>query len=202
MKSMPPTPPLSTELPLAVNPQQQQQLSAFVQLVLKWNQVYNLTAVHDINRLYTHHVADSLSVAAYIQGPRVLDFGTGAGFPGIPLAIALPQHEFILLDSNNKKVRFVTQAKLELGLKNVKVVHSRGEAYFPPEKVVTVITRAVGNISKLVPILQGFCEPGGQLLFMVGKINPEDHLIQGNITIIPLALPGLEEQRHLVRWPC
>ena len=100
-------------------------LLAFLVLLSKWNKVYNLTAIRDPEAMITHHLLDSLSVSTLLSGQRVLDVGTGPGFPGIPLSMAHPQREFVLIDSSAKKTRFIRQAKLEMGLKNVGVHSSK-----------------------------------------------------------------------------
>ena len=109
----------------------QKKLLNFLKLLEKWNRAYNLTAIRDPEQMVPRHLLDSLTVLPYLQGSRVLDIGTGAGLPGIPLALARPDLEFTLLDSNAKKTRFATQALHELGLKNVVVQQERVEKFHP-----------------------------------------------------------------------
>jgi len=118
-------------LGLALAPAAQEKLIAYIELLAKWNQAYNLTAVRDPEQMIARHLLDSLAILPWVRGPRVLDIGSGAGLPGIPLALARPELQFVLLDSNAKKTRFITQALAELGLENVEVVHSRVEKYQP-----------------------------------------------------------------------
>ena len=116
-----------------------QRLSRVLDELLKWNRAYNLTAITQPREMLTHHLLDSLSVQRFLAGRRVIDVGTGAGFPGLPLAIVDPQRHFTLLDSNGKKVRFVAHVVRALGLANVDAVHSRAEAFVPPQPVDTVV---------------------------------------------------------------
>ena len=120
-----------TALNLPNTPEQIDQLLAFIKLIAKWNKAYNLTAVRNNEDMARLHILDSLAILPHIEGKRVIDIGTGAGLPGIPLAIFMPEVEFVLLDSNAKKTRFVQQVILELKLKNVSVLHSRVEDYQP-----------------------------------------------------------------------
>ncbi|MGB2338211.1 MAG: 16S rRNA (guanine(527)-N(7))-methyltransferase RsmG, partial [Alcanivorax sp.] len=112
-------------LGLSLSDDQQRLLLAYVDLLVKWNQAYNLTAIRDPQEMVTRHLLDSLAVLAYLEEGDTLDVGTGAGIPGVILAVARPQQAFVLLDSNGKKTRFVRQARRELGLDNVEVVHGR-----------------------------------------------------------------------------
>ena len=120
----------------------QEQLLQFVQLLIKWNRVYNLTSVRKPDDIIVRHILDSLVVVPYLEAQRVLDVGTGAGLPGIPLSLACPDTQFVLLDSNNKKVRFVRQAVAELGLDNVTVEQTRVEDYRPGQPFDAVVSRA------------------------------------------------------------
>ena len=179
-----------------------QRLLAFVRLLAKWNAAYNLTAVRDPEEMITRHLLDSLVLLPYLQGPRVLDIGTGPGLPGIPLAIARPDCFFTLLDANAKKTRFVTQAVGELGLKNVDVVQDRVENYRPEQKFDTLVTRAFSSIADMLENAHHLCAPGGRFLAMKG-VYPEAELaaIPADYAVsevVALAVPGLEAARHLV----
>ena len=132
-------------LGLILDGQQLARLLGFLDLLARWNRRFNLTAIRDASAMVSHHLLDSLAVAPYLQGESVLDLGTGAGLPGLPLAIAEPSRRFWLLDSNGKKVRFVRQAVLELGLSNVEPVQSRIESYRPGRKFSTIVVRAVAS---------------------------------------------------------
>jgi 16S rRNA (guanine527-N7)-methyltransferase len=187
-------------LNLALNEQQVEQLLGFIRLIEKWNKAYNLTAIHGREAMVRLHLLDSLAIAPFIEGNRVIDIGTGAGLPGIPLAIFLPKTEFTLLDSNAKKTRFVQQAILELKLKNAVVYHQRVENYKPEQTFNTVITRAFASLSDIVKLTAHLLGRDGVLLAMKGQ-NPKAELAQvtAKTTLIPLNVPGCEAERCLVR---
>lgn len=176
-------------------------LLEFLRLLEKWNQAYNLTAVRDPEQMVARHLLDSLAVMPYVRGPRVLDVGTGAGLPGLPLALALPATHFTLLDSNAKKTRFVTQAAHALGLTNVSVVQMRAEKFQPAEKFTTLLTRAFASIPDMLAATRHLCAPGGRWLAMKG-VFPQEELaaIPAEFTaqVRPLRIPGLEVARHVV----
>ena len=194
---------LGLDLPDAV----QAKLLQFVALLAKWNRAYNLTAVREPAAMLPRHLFDSLAVLPHLQGPRVLDVGSGAGLPGIPLALARPDMQFTLLDSNGKKTRFMTQAVTELGLPNVSVVQSRVEDYRAPVSFDTVITRAFAAVAEVVAATGRLCAPQGQLLLMKGAYPiTELEALPPGYTLreaIRLQVPGLDAERHvLVIRPC
>jgi 16S rRNA (guanine527-N7)-methyltransferase len=168
----------------------------------RWNRTYNLTAITDRGRMLTHHLLDSLSVHAHLHGRTVADVGTGAGFPGLPLAVALPQHHFTLLDSTAKKLKFVDHVAQTLGLHNVQTVHTRAESYRPKERFDCVVSRAVGPIETFVTWSGHLCVGGGRLLAMKGRYPTDEleHIPSGwkLAAVHRLNIPGLDEQRHLV----
>ena len=178
-----------------------QRLLAFVRLLAKWNAAYNLTAVREPEEMVTRHVLDSLVVLPYLHGARVLDIGTGAGLPGIPLAVARPDCSFALLDANAKKTRFVTQVVGELGLKNVEVVQTRVENYRPVEKFDTLVARAFASMADILKNARHLCAPHGHFLVMKG-VYPEAELaaIPAEYAVrevVALKVPGLDAARHL-----
>ncbi|MDD5578490.1 MAG: 16S rRNA (guanine(527)-N(7))-methyltransferase RsmG [Methylobacter sp.] len=175
-------------------------LLAFIKLIEKWNKAYNLTAVRDSEEMVRLHLLDSLTIIPYIEGKHVIDIGTGAGLPGIPLAICLPETRFTLLDSNAKKTRFVQQAVLELKLNNVEVCHNRVEKYHPEKNFNTVITRAFAGLSDIVELTGHLLTKGGILLAMKGR-RPDAELeqISEMKTVIPVRVPGIEAERCLIR---
>ena len=176
------------------------QLLAFIKLIAKWNKAYNLTAVRNNEDMARLHILDSLAILPYIEGKRVIDIGTGAGLPGIPLAIFLPEVEFVLLDSNAKKTRFVQQVILELKLKNVSVIHSRAEDYQPELGFDIVTTRAFSSLPDMVTVTAHLLNPNGVILAMKGQI-PEAELaeIKTKATLVPINVPDVEAERCLVR---
>ncbi|MGZ8164599.1 MAG: 16S rRNA (guanine(527)-N(7))-methyltransferase RsmG [Methylobacter sp.] len=175
-------------------------LLAFIKLIEKWNKAYNLTAVRDREEMVRLHLLDSLAIIPYIEGKRVIDIGTGAGLPGIPLAVYLPETRFTLLDSNAKKTRFVQQAVLELKLKNVEVCHNRVEKYHPEKNFNTAITRAFAGLSDIVELTAHLLARDGVLLAMKGR-RPDSELeqVSAKKTVIPLRVPGVESERCLIR---
>ena len=184
----------------------QAQLRDYVRLIDKWNRVYNLTSVRDPAEMVTRHLLDSLAIQPYLQGTRVLDVGTGAGLPGIPLAIVnkevCPEREFVLLDSNSKKTRFIQQVIAELGLTNVQVVHERAENFCPTSLFDVVVSRAFASIADMLKNSGQHCAGDGVLLAMKGT-DPVAELQElpaafAVEAVHPLTVPGLEGQRHLV----
>jgi 16S rRNA (guanine527-N7)-methyltransferase len=175
-------------------------LLAFIKLIEKWNKAYNLTAVRDREEMVRLHLLDSLAIIPYIEGKRIIDIGTGAGLPGIPLAICLPEIRFTLLDSNAKKTRFVQQAVLELKLKNVEVCHNRVETYHPENNFNTAITRAFAGLSNIVELTAHLLTKDGVLLAMKGR-RPDSELeqVSAKKTVIPVRVPGVESERCLIR---
>jgi 16S rRNA (guanine527-N7)-methyltransferase len=167
-----------------------------------WNQRMNLTAIRERAQQITKHVLDSLAVHSHLRGTTVVDIGTGAGFPGLPLAVVLPQLQFTLVDATGKKLKFVDHAAQTLGLHNVQTVHTRAETYRPKERYDNVVSRAVGPIETFVKWSGHLCVGGGRLLAMKGRY-PTDELahIPGGWKLAQvhrLNVPGLDEQRHLV----
>jgi 16S rRNA (guanine527-N7)-methyltransferase len=186
-------------LNLSVSEQQITQLLGFINLIEKWNKAYNLTAIKTKADAVKLHLLDSLTVLPYLEGHRVIDIGTGAGLPGIPLAICLPHLAFTLLDSNAKKTRFVQQAVLELKLPNVQIVHSRVEDYQPAQGYNTVLTRAFDELANIVDTTQHLLAPAGMLLAMKGQYSEiELAQVNANKLIIPVKIPGVAAERNLV----
>lgn len=177
-------------------------LLEFLHLLAKWNKTWNLTAVRDPLEMVPRHVLDSLSVRPWLKGRRIADIGSGAGLPGIPLAIAEPERQFVLIDSAAKRTRFMTQAAATLGLANVEVIRSRAEDYRPDSGFDTVISRAFASLADFTAAAGHLSLSGGQLLAMKGRF-PGDEIAQlpadwRATGVETLAVPGLEAERHVV----
>ncbi|WP_203299197.1 16S rRNA (guanine(527)-N(7))-methyltransferase RsmG [Marinobacter sediminum] len=181
---------------------QQQQLLAFLNLLNKWNRAYNLTAVRDEREMVSRQLLDSLSILPNVTTEHLLDVGAGGGLPGIPLAIALPERRFTLLDSNGKKTRFLNQCVLELGLGNVEVIHGRAEACTPEQPFTQISSRAFTALENLVTWCGDLLANGGEFLAMKGQF-PDDE-----VAALPagwqvksshsLEVPGADGDRHLL----
>ncbi|HLQ26756.1 MAG TPA: 16S rRNA (guanine(527)-N(7))-methyltransferase RsmG [Acidiferrobacterales bacterium] len=189
-------------LKLRLPPEARRALLDFVLLLDKWNQAYNLTAVRDPQQMITRHILDSLSVLPFVKGPRVLDVGSGAGLPGIPLALAQPQLDFVLLDSNAKKTRFITQAVADLRIKNVEIAQERVEKYQPRKKFNTLISRAFASIADMLASTGHLADAGAEFLAMKG-VYPQEELAAipqhyQVSSVQALQVPGLDAARHLV----
>ncbi|GIZ10645.1 ribosomal RNA small subunit methyltransferase G [Pseudomonas sp. NCCP-436] len=192
------------ELGIELGALQQEQLLAYLGLLIKWNKAYNLTAVRDPDEMVSRHLLDSLSVVPYVElgGERWLDVGSGGGMPGIPLAIMFPERQFTLLDSNGKKTRFLTQVKLELKLANLEVVHSRVEAYRPPQPFDGISSRAFSSLEDFSNWTRHLGDAGTRWLAMKG-VHPDDELqaLPADFrleTTQVLRVPGCQGQRHLL----
>jgi 16S rRNA (guanine527-N7)-methyltransferase len=181
---------------------QREGLIAYLALLARWNRAYNLTAVRDPLEMVGRHLLDSLSVGSYLFGDSVLDLGSGAGLPGIPLALLYPERRFWLLDGNGKKIRFVRQAVMELRLTNCEAIHARMESYRPGRKFATIVARAVASVSELKALGEPLLDRPGRLLLMKGRL-PEDemeHLIPcpDALRIHRLEVPFVVGERHLI----
>lgn len=177
-------------------------LLRFLLLLQKWGDTYNLTAIRDPRSAVDLHLMDSLLVLPHLGGAtRILDVGTGAGLPGIPLAIMCPDSRFVLLDRSAKKIRFVRQAVLELGLANVDAVSSRVEAFKPRDGFFdAILARAFASLAAIRQLSSGLLAPDGHILALKGRF-PEEELSElgsAEVEVRPLHLPGISVDRHLV----
>lgn len=174
-------------------------LIEYLELLVKWNRAYNLTAVRDPVEMVSKHLLDSLAVLPYVGGGRVVDVGSGAGLPGIPLALALPDTHFVLLDSNGKKTSFLIQAKRLLKLDNVEVVNQRVEDYQPELYFDAIIARAYADTRLILQSTAHLHQPGTRILVMQGKL---DETIDDSAYVLKqnhvLNVHGLNAERHLL----
>ncbi len=189
-------------LALDPEPNQLAQLEAYLVLLQKWNRAYNLTAVREPQAMVTLHLLDSLAIAPQIVDRRCLDVGSGAGLPGVPLAITRAESQFDLLDSNGKKTRFLFQVKTGLGLANMAVHHARVEEFRPQALYDVILSRAFASLGDMLRGCRHLLAPGGRFLAMKG-VYPGEELdaIADDIdlqAVIPLTVPGLSAERHLV----
>lgn len=182
-----------------LEPAQQDQLLAYIALLEKWNKAFNLTAVRDPAEMVTRHVLDSLAVLPFLSDQSTLDVGTGPGIPGIILAIARPDQHFTLLDSNGKKTRFVRQARRELGLDNVEVVHGRVEQY--RTQPGQIICRAFASLTDMLSLMAPVIGPVTRVLAMKAATTEAEMATltrQWRGICHVLNVPGLDEPRTLV----
>jgi len=180
-------------------------LSRYLDLLAKWNRTYNLTAIRERSQMITHHLHDSLAVVPWLpgrRGIRVLDVGTGAGLPGIPLSVARPDSTFVLLDANQKKIAFVTQAAIELSLANVHAVAARVEDFVAEQRFDVVISRAFSDVGTFARLASPLVAPDGVLIAMKGaRATDELGALAPNIAVVAtpeLEVAGLDAKRHLI----
>ena len=182
----------------------QQKLVHYIQLIARWNKTFNLTAIRDVEEMVSKHLLDSLVVQPYIEGSIILDVGSGAGLPGIPFAITSPDKHFVLIDSNGKKTRFLTQAKIDLKLDNVEVINQRVEEYQPVHHGLriyfdVITARAYASTDDILSSTSHLQTEDTLILVMQGKL---DELISNNqyalIASHLLDVYGLDAKRHLL----
>ncbi|HTP95038.1 MAG TPA: 16S rRNA (guanine(527)-N(7))-methyltransferase RsmG [Burkholderiales bacterium] len=188
---------LGLDLPEAL----QARMLSYLALLQKWNRVHNLTAVREPRKMVSYHLLDSLAVLPHLEARTLVDVGSGAGFPGIPLALARPDWRVVLLDSNHKKAAFLRQATGELGLANVEVVCARANDWRPPHGFDVVISRAFAELPEFVALAAHLLAPGGVFAAMKG-LYPFEEIEQLPDTckllrVVALQVPGLNAQRHL-----
>lgn len=192
----------AAQLGIELSELQAQQLIRVLDELDDWNQRMNLTAIRERGAQITKHLLDSLTVQPFLHGDRVLDVGTGAGFPGLPLAIVNPSKQFVLLDSTAKKLKFIEHVSQSLALPNVQTVHTRAENFRPAQRFDIVVSRAVGPVEQFVKWAGHLCVGGGRLLAMKGR-HPEAELTNlpngwKLAAVHRLNVPALDEERHLV----
>lgn len=189
-------------LGLELGPEIRARLLAYLALLEKWNRVYNLTAIRAPERAVSHHLLDCLAILPHLTGPALADVGSGAGLPGIPVAIARPEWRVTLVESNHKKAAFLRQAAIELGLENIETVEARAEDYHPGQGFDVVMARALSDLAEFVRVAGHLVTPHGRLAAMKGIYPAEE------IATLPagweleaavnLQVPSIEGERHLV----
>ena len=191
------------QLDITFDEDQVDRLRVYLELMLKWNKAYNLTAITQPEKMVAYHVLDSLSILPeFAAGNRCLDVGTGAGLPGIPLAIMLPQSSWVLLDSNGKKTRFVQQAIASCRISNVKVVQSRIQDYHAESSFDVIVSRAYSSLQDFVTSVAPLWQSGSRLITMKTELSKAEqesidpHLYKLEVT--PLQVPGIAQKRSLV----
>lgn len=189
------------QLKIEANQDQCDKLLLLVDQLIKWNKAYNLTAITDPKQCLIFHLLDSLAVLPYVNQKTVIDVGCGAGFPGLPLAIMLPQTSFSLLDSNGKKIRFIRQQIHTLNLSNVEVIHARVEEVID-QQYGAVISRAFSSVGEMVKLTSKLLGDKGRWLAMKGQhTRAEQEIAESQVEEIachPLIIPGLDAQRCLL----
>ena len=191
-----------SSLGLDLSNAQQNKLVHYLILLNKWNKAYNLSGIKEIEQMLSYHLLDSLAIIPHIDGKLILDVGTGAGLPGIPLAIFYPDKKFFLLGSNGKKTRFLFQVKTELALENIEVFHNRVETFQSPEQIDIVLCRAYATLDKITMQCGHLLNDDSKILAMKGQY-PEKEIAdlpksyKFNKTI-ELSVPGVEGYRHLI----
>jgi len=202
-----------SQLGLDVETHLKAQLIEFIDLLVKWNRVYNLTSVKGRDQMIVRHLLDSLVLVHFIRRyltpqsqatpkKRIIDVGCGAGLPGLPLAIVFPQYDFVLLDSNSKKTRFIVQVVSELALKNITIESCRSQDFHPEQQFDCIVSRALSSVSDIVAMTAHLCAQNGLFLLMKGT-NPKQELETLTDEVIVrfverVDIPKLDAQRHVV----
>src|SRR5436190_14163844 len=193
------------QLGMALAAETRERLLQYIALLSKWNRTYNLTAIRDPEAMVSHHLLDALAVLPHLPLPaeaRVADAGSGAGLPGIPLALARPQWHVALIESNEKKAAFLRQAVIELGIRNIEIHQGRAQAWQPAMRFAMVISRAFAELSAFIAACRHLLAPAGLFAAMKGK-NPQAELeaMPADVrckAIVRLHAPFIEAERHLV----
>lgn len=182
---------------------QAQQLLAYLLMLKKWNRVFNLTAVDRLEDSINRHVLDSASVLRFLRGNRVLDVGTGAGLPGIPLAILDPERLYVLLDSSAKKIRFIQQVVIDLGLKNVQPIAMRIEDFDPVEGFDSITSRAFSSLELFAGAAYRLLSAKGSLIALKGRLPVEEmgQVDIDGLKVHKILVPGLGLERHIIEIP-
>lgn len=189
------------QMSIMLKPEQQTQLLDYVDLLAKWNTAYNLTAVREKQQMIERHILDSLSIVKFVKGCEILDVGSGAGLPGVVLAVFFPEKNITLLDSNGKKTRFLNEVKQALPLKNVTVVQTRVENFKVDKLFDCIISRAFAELGKMISLTKHLLLPQGELVAMKGQVLPEELSAidkHYNVQVYSVMVPKSGAARHAV----
>jgi 16S rRNA (guanine527-N7)-methyltransferase len=189
----------ATALGVELQPAQVERLLQFAALLRRWNGAFNLVSRRDAPRLVARHLLDALSLAPMLQGARVLDLGTGAGLPGVPLAIANPDKAFTLIDRSERRIRFVRQATIDLGLSNVTPIAADFADFRADGLFDTVVSRAVAKPAALWRVAADLLAPGGIVLFQVGESELQIANLEADARSLSIRIPGLTQLHHVLR---
>jgi 16S rRNA (guanine527-N7)-methyltransferase len=190
------------QLGLSLLASQLDDLMKYAHVLIKWRRVYNLVGARSLSEVITHHLLDSLSVVSAVAGRRLLDMGSGAGLPGLPIAMALPDLQVTLLDANAKRTRFLEHAVQTLRLRNVEVVRERAENYNPPQRFDRIVSRALCGWAEFAALAEPLLGETGQVLAMKGRFEEHSGEVKQAVKIVAvstLSVPGIAGQRCLVR---
>jgi 16S rRNA (guanine527-N7)-methyltransferase len=179
---------------------QPDKLVDYLMLLIKWNKAYNLTAIRDPIEMVDKHLLDSLAILPYLHGERLLDVGTGAGLPGIPIALTSPQYQVTLLDSNGKKTRFLQAVKRELNLSHIEIIHGRVEETVDEIGFDCILSRAFSDLNQMLQYTKHLIKPEGVWLAMKGRV-PQQELesIHYPYTVYHCEVPHLQQSRCVVK---
>lgn len=176
-----------------------QTLTHYLQMLYQWNQAYNLTAIRTIDAMIDRHVFDSLAILPWIKGPLILDVGTGAGLPGIPLAVVRPEWRVVLLDSNGKKTRFLHAVKHALKLDNIEVIHARVQDYASSQTFQTIVSRAMTDVTSMIALSRHLLAAEGRWVSMKGpQVMSELAQMIYPYRVEHYTVPGIAEKRCCV----
>ncbi|MDH3713333.1 MAG: 16S rRNA (guanine(527)-N(7))-methyltransferase RsmG [Gammaproteobacteria bacterium] len=190
------------QLELGLRASQLDDLMKYANALIKWRRVYNLIGARSLGEVITRHLLDSLSVVSAVSGHRLLDMGSGAGLPGVPVAIALPDIHVVLLDANAKRTRFLEHAVHTLQLNNIEVVRERAENYNPPQRFDCIVSRALCGWARFAALAEPHLSETGQLLAMKGRFEEQTGEVEHGVKIVAvttLSVPGIPGKRCLVR---
>ena len=183
---------------ISLSDKQIQQLLHYLSLILKWNRIYNLSAIRDPIESVKKHLLDSLSIIHFVQPGLLLDVGSGAGLPGIVIAIMKPETEVFVLDSVGKKCRFMQAVKSELALENLIIVNSRVESFKPKKSFSQITSRAFAEVSKTIQLTKHLLEKNGRYLLMKGSNVLEEDVDNFNVKVHSMKLPFVSDKRSLL----